>query len=351
MLLLDEPTTGLDPRSKRDVQAALHSLREKNHLRILPRTIPLTAKKVSVGNQSPGGWRDSCTDIRPSGSINDEHLAFDSDDLLPPALLSLNLVIMFHRAFSWLASPNHRLPKIAVAAIISASCIMIAFLLVSAIGMLFGPQGESFVLWAVGDEAARESLIVSQREACPGAPFVLPADGFIGLLYGSSGGPYSRANPHQGIDIFSSDRKTPGLVPVYAAYDGYITREDDWRSTLIQRVPDDPLQAGRQIWLYYTHMADGDGDDFIVEAFRPGARELFVKQGTLLGYTGNYNGNSPRGIWVHLHFSIVKDDGAGRYLNELDFENTLDPSPYLGMPVNDSCALPASGCGPVESCI
>jgi hypothetical protein len=282
--------------------------------------------------------------------MNDEQLAFKADDPLHLAYRPLHLTTMFRRALHWLSAPSHRLLKIAVAALLAASCIILLFLLVSATGLLFGPRAESFVLWAVGDDAARKSLIISQREACPGAPFVLPAGGFIGLLYNASGGPYSRANPHQGIDIFSSDRNTPGLVPVYAAYDGYITREDDWRSTLIQRVPDDPLQAGRQIWLYYTHMADGAGDDFIVEAFPPGARELFVEQGTLLGYTGNYNGNSPRSIWVHLHFSIVKDDGAGRYLNELDIENTLDPSPYLGMPVNDACALPASGCGPLESC-
>ena len=258
---------------------------------------------------------------------------------------------MFRRVFHWLAAPNSRLLKFAIVLVMAASCTLLLFLAVSAASMLLGPRNESFVLWAVGDEAARESLIVSRREACPGAPFILPADGFIGLLYDSSGGPYTRANPHQGIDIFSHDKNTPGLIPVYAAYDGYITREDDWRSTLIQRVPDDPLQAGRQIWLYYTHMAGSDGDDFIGEAFPPGAREVFVEQGTLLGYTGNYNGNSPRSIWVHLHFSVVKDDGAGRYLNELEFENTLDPSPYLGMAVNDACALPAPGCGPVESCI
>jgi len=37
---------------------------------------------------------------------------------------------------------------------------------------------------------------------------------------------------------------------------------------------------------------------------------------------------------VHLHFSIVLDDGAGFLRNELNIRNTLDPSPYLGMQVN-----------------
>ena len=78
-------------------------------------------------------------------------------------------------------------------------------------------------------------------------PFILPADGFIGLLYADPSGPYSRSNPHQGIDIFSQG--DPGQTPVYAAYDGYITRQEDWRSTLIQRVPVDPLEPGRVVVL------------------------------------------------------------------------------------------------------
>src|SRR5690606_41026605 len=48
----------------------------------------------------------------------------------------------------------------------------------------------------------------------------------------------------------------------------------------------------------------------------------------------DYNGNSPRTVWTHLHFSIVRDDGSGHYTNELEFANTLDPSPYLGMEVH-----------------
>lgn len=191
------------------------------------------------------------------------------------------------------------------------------------------PHSQAFAQWATGDRA---DLITVQRDTCPGAPFILPADGFIGLLYEDPRPPYSRRNPHQGIDIFSDTE--PGLTPVYAAYDGYVTREADWRSSLILRVPADPLNPGEQIWLYYTHMADRAGNDFIAAAFPPGTQELFVAQGTLLGYTGDYNGNSPRDVWVHLHFSIVKDDGNGRYHNELEFRNTLDPTPYLGLPLN-----------------
>jgi len=213
------------------------------------------------------------------------------------------------------------------------------WLLARASGLLGDPNdptSQRFLQWARGDEAQRQTLVTVQRDACPGAPFILPSDGFIGLLYGDPRGPYSNAAPHQGIDIFSNAE--PGVTPVYAAYDGYITREAGWRSALIQRVPDDPLQPGRTIWLYYAHMADRDGNSFIEPAFSPGAREVFVERGTLLGYTGDYNGDALRDIWVHLHFSIVLDDGRGGYSNELQFENTLDPSPYLGLPLHHACA-------------
>lgn len=209
------------------------------------------------------------------------------------------------------------------------------------------PESRAMRTWWRGNEEERRELIVTQRERCPGAPFILPADGFIGLLYADPRGPYSSERPHQGIDIFSDS--DPSVTPVYAAYDGYITRETNWKSTLIQRVPEDPLQPDRQIWLYYTHMADRDGNAFIVDAFPPGATEIPVEQGTLLGYTGDYNGDALRSVWVHLHFSIVRDDGAGRYTNELEFDNTIDPTPYLGRDVNFTCSQEGN-CTPTIEC-
>lgn len=204
------------------------------------------------------------------------------------------------------------------------------------------PAGRRFLQWWQGNDATRAALVTVQRDACPGAPFILPADGFVGLLYADPRGPYSARSPHQGIDIFST--ADPGVTPVYAATDGYVTREATWVSSLIQRIPDDPLQSGRQIWLYYTHMASRAGESYIHGAFPPGTRDQFVPQGTLLGYTGDYNGNSPRTVWTHLHFSIVLDDGGGGYRNELEFANTLDPSPYLGMEVNYDRANEVVGC-------
>lgn len=216
------------------------------------------------------------------------------------------------------------------------------------VGDIRSPRADQFWQWARGDETARADLVTVQREACPGAPFVLPTDGFIGLLYADPNGPYSATAPHQGIDIFSNAQ--PGIMPVYAAYDGYISREGSWRSALIQRVPDDPLSPGRQIWLYYAHMADEDGHSFIEPTFPPGASEVFVERGTLLGYTGDYNGGALRDVWVHLHFSVVQDDGRGRYANELEFSNTIDPSPYLGLPVNYACSGAAMECSPNPIC-
>jgi murein DD-endopeptidase MepM/ murein hydrolase activator NlpD len=211
-----------------------------------------------------------------------------------------------------------------------------------------GERGRHFFQWARSDEEARAALVTVQREPCPGAPFVLPSDGYVGLLYGDPNGPYSPAAPHQGIDIFSN--AVAGVIPVYAAADGYVTREDGWRSALIQRIPSDPLQPNRQIWLYYAHMADRAGNSFIEPAFPPGAREVFVERGTLLGYTGDYNGDSLRDIWVHLHFSIVRDDGSDRYTNELEFANTIDPTPYLGLPLHYSCNGEAMQCGLTSAC-
>lgn len=218
------------------------------------------------------------------------------------------------------------------------------------VGSTSRSQWQQFWQWGQGDEETRSSLVTVQRDACPGAPFILPTDGFVGLLFADPNGPYSSAAPHQGIDIFSNAE--PGVMPVYAAYDGYIYREADWRSAVIQWVPDDPLQPGRPLWLYYAHMADRQGNNsFIQPAFPPGTSDVFVEQGTLLGYTGDYNGNSVRDIWVHLHFSIVKDNGIGSYANELEFANTVDPTPYIGLPLNYACRDEAMACGFDTSCM
>jgi murein DD-endopeptidase MepM/ murein hydrolase activator NlpD len=166
-------------------------------------------------------------------------------------------------------------------------------------------------------------------ERCGDAPFVYPTDGLIGYLWGDS---FSPNHKHQGLDIFGGG--DVDVTPVVAAYDGYLSRLPEWKSAVILRIPDDPLQPGRQIWLYYAHMADRDGNSFIAAEFPPGATEVFIKAGTLLGYPGNYSGDPNNPIGVHLHFSIVRDDSNGEFLNELKIANTLDPSPYFNMRLN-----------------
>ncbi len=161
------------------------------------------------------------------------------------------------------------------------------------------------------------------------APFILPSDGFIGYLWDDS---FKFGHRHQGIDIFGG--ADVGQTPVVAAYSGYLTRLPDWKSSVIVRVPEDPLQPGRQIWLYYTHMAGPTGDSLISPDFPPGMYEKYVEAGTRLGYQGDYSGDPNNPVGVHLHFSIVLDDGQGNFRNELEIRNTLNPSPYFGLPLN-----------------
>jgi murein DD-endopeptidase MepM/ murein hydrolase activator NlpD len=171
-------------------------------------------------------------------------------------------------------------------------------------------------------------------DRCGEAPFLIPTDGFVAFFWGDR---YLTGKRHQGVDIFSPEGADGiGLTPVVAAYDGYLTRLPGWRSAVIIRIPDDPLESGRQIWTYYAHMADPRGHSFIVPDFPPGTNDKFVRAGTLLGYQGNYSADPTNPTGVHLHFSIVLDDGRNSFKNELEFRNTLDPSAYTGIELNAS---------------
>ena len=214
--------------------------------------------------------------------------------------------------------------------------LMVVFALIVGVGvagvlflMWYRSGGESNVeirQWFLSSN--RAELITEGRIACEGAPFILPSEGFIGLLWADPARPYTPLRRHSGIDIFGDGES--GTVPNYAAYDGYLTRLADWKSTVIIR-HDDPLQPGRTIWTYYTHMANDNGSQsFIVDDFPAGTSNVWVEQGTLLGYQGTFSGTGPP-IGMHLHFSIVKSDEEGVFLNEAVIDNTLDPSPYLGL--------------------
>ncbi len=186
----------------------------------------------------------------------------------------------------------------------------------------------SFRAW-INNPASHPDWKLTAGTQCGSAPFIFPTDGFIGFLWGDS---FRPGHAHQGLDIFAGT--DVGVIQVVSAYPGYLTRQSDWKSAVIVRVPSDPLNPGTQIWLYYTHMADQFGASFISEEFPQGTYEKYVEAGTLLGYQGDYSGDPNNPVGVHLHFSIVEDDGTGQFKNETEIKNTYDPSPYLGLPVN-----------------
>ena len=96
------------------------------------------------------------------------------------------------------------------------------------------------VLTWLREPQAHPEWMVKAGTRCGNAPFLIPSSGFIGYLWRDS---FRAGHRHQGIDIFGgSDNNT---APVYAAYSGYLYRMPDWKSSLIIRIPDDPLQPGR----------------------------------------------------------------------------------------------------------
>jgi murein DD-endopeptidase MepM/ murein hydrolase activator NlpD len=210
--------------------------------------------------------------------------------------------------------------------------LLVIFILVSAYFLYqrfrSGDSRSANVLAWLRDSKSHPEWAMQPAQRCGDSPFIFPTYGLVGYLWGDSFRPGHR---HQGIDTFGG--APPGETPIIAAYSGYLTRLPDWKSSVIIRIPHDPLQPERQIWTYYTHMADSDGNSFIDPAFPPSTREIYVEAGTLLGYQGNYSGDPFNPTGVHLHFSIVLDDN-GRFRNELEYSNTLDPSPYFGLPLN-----------------
>lgn len=188
-------------------------------------------------------------------------------------------------------------------------------------------RGRAVSRW-MASPADYAELMMPAGTRCGRAPFIFPTDGVAGYIWGDVFTPTHR---HQGVDIFTNT--TPGVTPIIAVYDGFLTRLSYWKAALIERIPSDPLNPGRQIWVYYTHMADPIGNSFISTAFPPGISEVFIKAGTRLGYAGDYSGDPQQPVGVHLHISVVKDDN-GKFKNELDIDNTYDPSPYFGMALN-----------------
>lgn len=192
------------------------------------------------------------------------------------------------------------------------------------------------------DPAANSDWTVLAGQRCSSdAPMLMPTAGYIGFGRGDS---FRPGHQHSGYDIFTPDGAV-NTTPVIAAYDGYLTREADWLSTVIVRHPDfQPVLGGEQIWTYYTHMASADGaQSFVAPQFPPGTREVFVPAGTLLGYQGNWSGTAGNPTGIHLHFSIVKSTPSGGYADETKIDNTYDPAPFLGVIRNAAGVLICEG--------
>jgi hypothetical protein len=184
------------------------------------------------------------------------------------------------------------------------------------------------VLAWIRSPAVSDGRVIQAGARCADAPLIFPTTGIAGFLWGDS---FRLGHRHPGVDIFAGTGIN--VTPVVAAYPGFLTRLPDWKSTVIVRVPRDPLHSDRQIWVYYTHMADADGNSFVSENFPPGTYDKPVQAGNFLGRQGDYSGDPNNPVGVHLHISIVKDEG-GRFMNELEIGNTYDPSPYFGLSLN-----------------
>ncbi len=215
---------------------------------------------------------------------------------------------------------------------ILVACIALVIVIITGIYIYLkyqpvGLRAAQVFAW-IKSPGSRPDIVITAGARCGNAPFIFPTTGVAGFLWDDS---FSLGHRHQGIDIFAGT--DINITPVISVYPGYLTRQPDWKSSVIVRIPNDPLQANRQIWVYYTHMADPHGNSFISPDFPPGTIEKPVEAGTLLGHQGDYSGDPNNPVGVHVHISIVKDD-QGTFMNELDINNTYDPSPYFGLALN-----------------
>lgn len=227
-----------------------------------------------------------------------------------------------------------RIRYVAIGAVLVIAAVIIVWLLTPTLTTTVSTGKLTRLRQWFADPAAHADWAITAGDRCGDAPMILPTNGYIGFGWGDSFRPGHR---HSGLDIFSPDGQN-NVTPVVAAYDGYLTREADWKSTVILRHPDFPaLVSGEQIWTYYTHMASEDGaHSYIVDEFPPGTYEVFVEAGTVIGYQGNWSGNPVRPTGLHLHFSIVKSNWSGSYLDERVIENTYDSLPFLGLVADEA---------------
>jgi murein DD-endopeptidase MepM/ murein hydrolase activator NlpD len=210
----------------------------------------------------------------------------------------------------------------------------IALLIVILLGCVLAWRGRRWIV-RLAQLAWQRSTMPDEpqdipAQGCPGAPWLLPTSGVLGVLWGDGRvPPYDPNHRHTGLDIFGQGREN--TVPVYAVAGGWLTRLPGWKSAVIIR-HEDPLRPGEVVWTFYSHMASGSGrESYVVADFPAGSAGVPVTAGQLLGYQGVWSGRPLHPGWMHLHFSVVRAAEDGSFLNETVLENTLDPSPYLGI--------------------
>src|SRR5688572_6448447 len=97
-----------------------------------------------------------------------------------------------------------RLPRRGCALLLIVALIVLVLVVYALLRFFGGGSNSNDVItrWFT-DPSSRPALTTTMnRSACPDAPFVLPSDGFIGLLWGDPAAPYTTWNPHSGVDIF-----------------------------------------------------------------------------------------------------------------------------------------------------
>ncbi len=144
--------------------------------------------------------------------------------------------------------------------------LLLALLLLG-IGFWAVDSGGSYLraaLWLL-DPAPRNAWTVTAGERCGDAPLLIPSTGYVGFGWDDA---FYPGHHHSGIDIFGPDGRD-GVTRVVAAHDGYLTREENWRSSVIIRHPD--LLPDEEVWTYYAHMASRNGrTSFVVDDFPAG---------------------------------------------------------------------------------
>lgn len=160
---------------------------------------------------------------------------------------------------------------------------------------------------------------------CTGAVWRLPGDGALGVKPTDGG-----------LDFFGQGNA--GQLPVYAVADGFLVRFPEWWDAVaIQH--DDPLHPGEKVWSYYSAMGSANGSDsYVARDFPPGAANIPVKAGQLLGYQGSWSGRPNWPTWIHIHFAVIRAGEGGVFPGDLTLAEKLDPALYLNLAVEPGSA-------------